>query len=286
MRARVTVVVLVLIAVAAVGLLLSAIVAKRHEAARLQCLNNLRLHGQAAADVFDLLGKLPAHLRTDDIPGAVPAGTIYFPGRPPEERLSWIADTLGGMSQANQPLTGLAERIDRAAKWDAGPNAEVGFTRLKLFTCPANVPESGEGLAAVTQYVGLAGVGTNAATLSLGPPVPPRAGCFRYNAATPFAVIQQHDGVDNTLLFAEVSGDLGAWMQGGPATVRGVDDSPGARPVIGFGGQFGGNHQHGVAAVSYVSGAAKFLTPRVSLAVFRAMTTIAGREADELPGGE
>lgn len=286
MRGRVTVAVFVLIGIVAGGLMLTSIVARRHEAARVQCLNNLRLHGRDAADVFDLLGKLPPELRTADVPGAVPAGTLFVAGRPPEDRLSWIADTLGGMSQAKQSLTELAARIDRSATWDGGANADVGRTRLVTFTCPANIPAPPAGTPAVTQYVGLAGLGLDAATLSLGPPVPPRAGCFRYDAPTPFGLIQSHDGVDTTLLFAEVSGDLGPWMRGGPATVRGLDDAPTAKPAIGFGGQFGGNHPDGVAAVAYASGAAKFLTPRIDPAVLRAMVTIRGDDADGIPGGE
>lgn len=290
MRARVTVVIIVLMALSGVGLLLTRIVAQRQEAARLQCLNNLRMHGQAAADIFDLAGKMPKEIRDADIPGAVPAGTVFVPGRAPEDRLSWIADTLGGMSQRPQPLTELAARLDRSAAWDAGPNAEIGRTPLKLFTCPANVPDG-----VVSQYVGVAGLGTDAATIpiisfpfGLGRPwlIPrsPRAGSFRYDSPTPFDVIHRNDGLDNTLLFAEVSIELGPWMRGGPSTVRGVDDGPNARPPVGFAGQFGGNHPHGVAAVAWCSGAARFVTPRIDPTVFRAMATIAGGESDGIPG--
>lgn len=284
MRARVSVAVAVLVVLAAVGLFLSWIVARRHDAARVGCLNNMRVHAQAAGDVFDLLGKLPKELKNRAIPGAVPAGTVFVPGRPPDQRLSWIAAELGGMSQSPQPTTLLAGRLDRAATWDAGPNAEVGRTRLKLFTCPANVPETPAESPAVTQYVGLSGVGKDAAELPLGVFVSPRAGCFRYDAPTPLDVIHQRDGLDTTLLFAEVSTDLGPWIRGGPSTVRGYED--GAAPPIGFGGQFGGNHPNGVAAVAYASGAAKFLTARISPNVFRAMVTIAGGADEMLPPGD
>jgi len=311
MRARVMVIVLLFVAVVAVGLILQLVVSARQNDARVRCLNNLRLHGQVAEALVALRGQAPPPVVPGDMPGAVPAGTVFIAGWPAEDRLSWIADALPVMestlqprkalatrlqvnerelprilANSRQPTTALANELDRAAKWDAGTNADIGRQRLKLFTCPANVPDIPATDPAVTQYVGLAGVGTDAATLPLEPAVSPRAGCFRYDAPTPFSVIHRGDGVDTTLMFAEVSGDLGPWMRGGPATVRGVDDTAGATPPVGFGGQFGGNHPHGITGVAYVGGAAKFITPRIDPAVFRAMVTISGRDTEMLPGGE
>jgi len=333
MRARVMVVVLLSAAVVTVGLILQLVVSARQNDARVRCLNNLRLHGQVAESLVTLRGQAPPPIVPGDMPGAVPAGTVFVVGRPPEDRLSWIADALPVMeatlqprkalaarlqvnerelprilANTRQPTTALADQLDQAAKWDAGTNVDIGRQRLKLFTCPSNVPDIPATDPAVTQYVGLAGVGTDAATLPLFQPysgpnwpasgrfvggrffpfptIPARAGCFRYDAPTPFSVIHRGDGVDTTLMFAEVSGDLGPWMRGGPATVRGVDDTAGATPPVGFGGQFGGNHPHGITGVAYVGGAAKFITPRIDPAVFRAMVTISGRDTEMLPGGE
>lgn len=302
MRGRVMVAVLVLAGVLIVGVILQMIGTARARDARVRCLNNFRLLHQVANDLTELRGYAPKVPPKDDtIPGAIPPGTILASAKLPGDRLSWVADGLEVMEQSlqpseplgqklnmsndrlkgmlsvlRQPTTEWATRLDRAAPWNAGPNAEIGRTRLKILTCPANVPAE-----VVSQYVGLAGVGADAAEL---PATAPRAGCVRYDAATPLFRIT--DGLDTTLLFAEVSADLGPWIRGGPSTVWGYDDAAGAKPPVGFAGQFGGNHPDGSAAVGYAGGAATFVTSRVSPAVFRAMLTVAGGPDEMLPAIE
>ena len=110
---------------------------------------------------------------------------------------------------------------------------------------------------------------------------PSRAGCFRYDGPTQFERIT--DGLSQSLLFGERSGDLGPWLRGGPSTVRSFDDTVGAPPVLGRGAQFGGNHPHG-ANWGLADGSVRLFNPRVDPKVLYGMATIAGGEKDPLPG--
>ena len=85
-------------------------------------------------------------------------------------------------------------------------------------------------------YIGIAGVGTDAPLL---PKSDPRAGIFGYDRVCSLADIK--DGVANTMLLAETAKVSGSWLQGGPATVRGLD--PAQKPYLGPNRQFGGMHR-------------------------------------------
>jgi prepilin-type processing-associated H-X9-DG protein len=263
--------VLALIAVFAAGMLVTWLMRSRAAQDQIYCVNNLREISQFAYLYAD------AQRRKEPAPlvAAVPAGTVFHPELPPERRLSWVPPSLLFFNQRRQDTTELVTKIDSMRPWDEGSNAEAGRVRLLTLLCPANPHEPPPDQPAVTLYVGLAGLGRDAATLDLGPPIPPRAGCFRYDSPTPLELISRHDGLSQTLMFAETSVDLGPWIQGGPATVRGVDDSVEGRPYIGTGGQFGGNHVGG-ANFALADGSVRFLTQRIDPDVFKAMATIAG----------
>jgi hypothetical protein len=271
MGRRVGAVLLAGFGVLAAGLAVTWLVKTRADQDRVYCAKNLMDLGKFAALYADAeKQKKPAPLLA-----AVPAGTVVNPALPPDRRLSWVPAGLLLFDQRRQNTEALAAHINPALPWDEGANAEAGRTKLVGLLCPAAPPDVPAGQPAVTQYVGLAGLGTDAATLGLGPPVPPRAGCFRYDSPTPLELISRHDGLSQSLLFAETNADIGPWIRGGPATVRGLDDAAGAPPVVGAGGQFGGTHLHG-ANFAAADGGVRFLTIRVSPGVLRAMVTIAG----------
>ena len=72
----------------------------------------------------------------------------------------------------------------------------------------------------MTSYVGIAGLGPNAAEL---PVEDPRAGVFGFDRSTP--LIEITDGTATTMAVAETAESNGPWKAGGPATVRGLDPS-------------------------------------------------------------
>jgi len=252
------------------GLFVTWLVKSRAAQDRVYCANNLRELAQFAALYADAGKK-----KGEPVLAAVPAGTIVIPGLPPDRRPSWVPATLPLFNQRRQPVADLVKLVDPKRAWDEGSNARLAETKLVALICPGNPAEAPEGRPQPTQYPGLAGLGADAATLPLGPPVPPRAGCFRYDAPTPLDLIAGADGLSQTLLFGETGDDPGPWLRGGRATVRGLDDAPGAKPYIGPGGQFGGNHPEG-ANFAYSDGAVRLLTPRVDADVLKAQFTIAG----------
>ena len=138
-----------------------------------------------------------------------------------------------------------------------------------MCTCPEVKPVT-PGSPQPTSYVGIAGLGTDAALL---PKSDPRAGVFGYDRETALADIT--DGPANTLMVAETARAIGSWFQGGPATVRGLD--PAQKPYVGKGRQFGGLHEGG-AWVAMADGTVRRVSDSVDPKVFEALSTMAGGE--------
>jgi prepilin-type processing-associated H-X9-DG protein len=272
------VIVLVLIAVAG-GVVLTLLPKQRAAANLVTCRNNLREVTQfAATHAQTQPGQVPARKAPDQIP----AGTIVLPGVPPEERLSWLVGVLSGFDQKRQDPAAVLAAIDTTQPWAAEKNQQAARARLPTLLCPGNPPAVLPDHPAPTSYVGIAGLGADAATLAIPPggPAPPRAGCFRYDAPTPLDLIT--DGLSQTILVGERSGDLGPWLRGGPATVRGFDDAPAAPPVLGPGGQFGGCHPNG-ANLAFADGSVRFFTEQADPRVLFGLATIAGKGHDPVP---
>lgn len=262
-----------------IGVLITALPKQRAAAEQEACKNNLKTIALFAAHH----AHPPDGIPLEKLRNEIPAGTIVLPGISPEERLSWVVGVLPGFDQKRQNPAALLTAVDPTQPWPAMRNQEAARTRVPTLLCPGNVPEVDPQQPAPTQYVGIAGLGADAAMLNFVPPgpAPPRAGCFRYDLPTPFDSIT--DGLSQTLLFGERSEDLGPWLRGGPSTVRGLDDRPDAKPLIGTGGQFGGNHPN-TSNWSLADGSVRSFTPRVDTKVLFGMATIAGRESDGIPG--
>lgn len=281
MRRWVMVIAVAVIALLGVGLLLTFVQRQRLTADRLKCENQFRQLGFFAEQYTEATSKLKkGEMLPSDVPQGVPPGTLPNPSLTPDQRLSWVCGMLQFLDQGAQDTTDLSQKLDRNAVWNGGPNREVSHTTLKLFLCPGAVPELPADQPAPTQFIGLAGVGHDAAEL---PPLSPGAGCFRYDAATPLAIIRENDGLSTTYLFAETAADLGPWIRGGFSTVRGLDTRDGAKPPLGRGGQFGGNYP-GVVGFGRADGSAGFVTDRMSVAVLKAHLTIAGGKVETIPG--
>lgn len=278
MTTRVGIVILVVLGLLVVAFILMGISRQRAAHDQLSCMNNFRELGQFAAMYqIEQLDNARPELRLL----AVPAGTMKNPALPPEQRLSWIADSLESLSQKRQNTAALAQKLERTAAWDSDRNRDVAKTPLVLFLCPGAAPERKPDEPSITQIVGLGGIGPDGATLGLGPPVPNRAGCFRYDEPTPLLTIRDGDGLSTTLLFAETSHENGPWIRGGPSTVRMLDVSATALPIVG--GQFGG-HYNRVAGFGLADGSFRFFTDRMNSAVTRSMFTINGKGEDPLVG--
>ncbi len=276
MGRRVTVIGFALFALVATALVLTYIPKMRLNANMVASQNHLRelaLFGAHHAKPD------PKRDATKKMPTAIPPGTIVVPNGPhlpPDDRLSWAVTMLPLMDQRKNPVVELLPRIDDQKPWTFEPNQQAGLTRLPGLLCPENTPEVPAGSPGITCYVGIGGVGPDAASL---PPGSPRSGAFRYDGPTPFDRIT--DGLSQTLLFAETRNDVGPWLRGGPATVRGLNDAPDAPPLIG--GQFGGYFSVG-ANVAMCDGGVRTFTTATSPQVLLGLATIAGKGTDPLPG--
>ena len=160
-------------------------------------------------------------------------------------------------------------RIDESQPWDGPANVAWAGVPVGLLRCPVRSSVAGPAPQPTTT-IGIAGLGTDAPSL---PTTDPRAGIFGYDRQTTPADIK--DGVANTMMLAEINRGLGCWLQGGPATVRGLD--PANKPYIGPGRQFGGLHD-GTAVVAMADGSVRVLSESIDPKVFEALSTIAGGE--------
>jgi hypothetical protein len=103
-------------------------------------------------------------------------------------------------------------------------NEKPASTRIRFLTCPASdecVRDNGSELwkspTPLTHYIGVAGVGADAAILPLGHP---RAGVFGYDRRT---LLKDGfpDGISNTLMLIETANNPGHWAYGRTSAVSG-----------------------------------------------------------------
>lgn len=218
-------VVIALIAVL-IALLLPAVSTVRKAATRMQCQGHLKQLGIAVHNYLDTTGHLP--------PGTV-AGTKL----PPDQRLGFHAALLPYIEADN-----VFNQLKVGEAWDSAANqAAVANYHQRMYVCQDWMNERGvaagagavRGHLAVTNHVGVAGVGLDAATRALESP---GVGVFGYDRKPKVADIK--DGLSDTLMVIETGHEVAPWLRGGPGTVRGLD--PAAGQLTGDGLPFGGTH--------------------------------------------
>ena len=264
-------IVLVILLVLA-GLLLPAVQKVREAAARMRCQNNLKQHGIAAHNYHDSTGTFP--------PGTLPNAAL-----PPEQRLSFHAALVPYVECDN-----LYKRFALGEPWDSPKNVDA-VTNFpgKRYQCPSWIrgpkdsPLPLTGHLAFTNYVGVAGVGADAATRPAGAP---GIGIFGHDRTITTKDVK--DGTSNTALLIETGHDLGPWIRGGPGTVRALD--PNDAPLTGIERPFGGTHFRRAWTyqnradgfnVLLADGAVRFTKPGIAPEVLAALATVAGGE--EMP---
>jgi prepilin-type processing-associated H-X9-DG protein len=263
----------VICSAAALGLVLAtalALVTAREASAKEECRRNLRTL------MMSVVG-------WSEVRGHYPSATVTNKGLPPEKRLSWIVEILsyleGGGPWLLDPSTAWDEGVNRVAKRQGKPPDGLifieGRDKFSYFHCPAHEAVFDARGHELTSYVGVAGLGRDAAG---SPPGDPRAGFFGFDRLAPLNAIT--DGTATTMAIAETAESNGPWKAGGPATVRGLD--PSRQPYIGQDRQFGGMHRGG-AMVAFADGSVRFIRATVDPKVFEALSTIAGGE--RLPTG-
>jgi prepilin-type processing-associated H-X9-DG protein len=198
--------------------------------------------------------------------GSFPSGTVPNAKLRPGDRLGLYVPVSPYFDYA-----GLYDAIDQTEPWNRGSNGSRNLAGVKIgvLICP-NSTRAAPPAPQPTTSIGIAGLGADA---PLFPKSDPRAGVFGYDRMTTLADIK--DGTATTMMLAESGRVIGSWLQGGPATVRGLD--PTKVPYIGPGRQFGGLHD-GTAVIAMVDGSVKVVSESINRKVFEAMSTIAGGE--------
>jgi hypothetical protein len=223
MRVRDVLVILVLILI--VGWLAVKFVSNvRNLANRTECRNNLRWIGIGLHGYHDTFKYFPA-------------ATVSNDALLPNKRLSWATQVWPAFMSDCESL------LDKSKAWDdetnnpprcrltaksTGASWDAPVRDVRDFLCPANVDRLDSSLPGPTHYVGVAGVGEDAAESPLSDP---RAGFFGYNRKISLSDIK--DGPATTMAVTEVM-DGGPWTAGGWATVRGL--VAGHEPYVGEGG--------------------------------------------------
>jgi hypothetical protein len=174
---------------------------------------------------------------------------------------------------------------NKTAAWDTEENREPRIRSYEYpnrereepigkcmgWLCPANPNRTEQGTLGLTHYVGLAGLGPDAASR---PAHDPLAGIFGYDRRTRREDIK--NGVSNTLLVIETAAVNGPWTAGGPATVRGF--TPVLIPFLGPGGQFGSRHSPQVTNAAFADASVRSLTESIDPGVLQAAVSVGGQD--------
>jgi hypothetical protein len=192
---------------------------------------------------------------------------------PPERRMSWLVSLYPYLENSYVPLVKWDQPWDSPANFP--PRGMRFFDRAPdEYRCPAWPAPKGVTPFA-TQYVGITGVGRNAAELRDDDPA---AGAFGYRRTIGFKDLQRGRG--NTMLVAETYTDNGPWSAGGWPTMRGLD--PGGAAYIGPNAQFSSAHRAGLGGLIppytthalFADGSVRSLNEHIDRAVFEAMAKI------------
>lgn len=232
------------------ALVLPAVQQAREAARRTQSKNNLKQLGLAMHNYHD-------------VHKSFPTGTLPNEKLKPDERLSFMVELLPFLEQAP-----LYKKIDKEGGWEDKEHRAVMETRVPVLLNPSIPMMSTDNKYAPTHYVGLAGLGKDAALL---PITSKRAGVFGYNRKTRFRDIT--DGTSNTIMISEASKDFGAWGAGGSATIRSLTKKRYINGPDGIGSPFAGG-----CNMLLGDGSVRFISQNINANTLEALVTIRGGE--------
>ena len=177
----------------------------------------------------------------------------------PETRVSWIAEIL--------PYIGHPDwHVESGYDWNNAHNQPFTKRPLPEVVNPVFGPAASPEGYPVTHYVGVAGVGDDAAQL---PADDPRAGVFGYGRQTRLEDLPRGDA--NTIAIMGVQEQCGPWAQGGRATVRPLSRKPYINGPDGF-----GSGQPDGMVVGYADGHAGFISKDIDPHVLEQLASVRG----------
>jgi hypothetical protein len=242
MRSTIQAFVVGLILVLCGGLVINFVVQMRESSNRTTCTNNLHQIGITVANY------------QDSIQGLYPRAAMMNEDLPPERRLSWLVDIMPYLE--DDPTY---SQMDKKKAWDAEENRFAALCEFKRFHCAGYPDRPPESTLWSSHYIGLAGVGSDAATLPAGHP---RAGVFGFDRELHNRDLTR--GQSQTALLTETSAAQGGWTAGGPPTVRGFDPAT---------SQFGGNHRGG-CLVGFADGSVRLMNRNMSVSEWKRLVVL------------
>ena len=200
-------------------------------------------------------------------------------GREPMHRVSFMAGLLPFLGHET-----LYQKINFEASWRDPVNWVPASTAVPQFLDPAyplssqyvTRPELPFELAA-THFVGLAGVGLDAADYNPADPATIiKRGVFGYEQGITLDEIRQGHGLSNTIVMIQVPHDSIAgvtpWMAGGGSTVRGVPEKNSVAPFVWSTTGADGKPRRGTYALM-ADGSVRFIDESIADDAFKALAT-------------
>jgi hypothetical protein len=218
--------------------------------------------------------------------GKFPRGT--FERKPKKTRPYEPADRVGWMVEL-LPYLDLADvrrEIDTDQSWRAEKNAAAAGCLVPAFLDPhtpsfmwlTRSPSMPTRILATTQFVGMAGVGLDAAEYSADDSsVTAKLGIFGYDRETKLDDIKDRT---STIALIQVPGLFRRpWLAGGGATITGVPDTDSIKPFICATYQVGDKKVPGTFAIM-ADGAVRFIPATISDTTFKALCTIGPKKVE------
>jgi len=223
-------------------------------------------------------------------PGMYPPGafkrqdTSNRLAREPGQRVSWMAGLLPYLGQEQ-----LYNRINFDRSWRDPANWLAAGTIVPEFLDPMypsssfRVRQTGLPMeAAATHFVGIAGIGLDAASYSPSDPsLDAKRGVFGYDGSQALRVVKDSRGLANTILLIQAphDGPVGVtpWIAGGGSTLRGVPETNSIAPFVLTKDRDGNDITHkskrGTFAIMS-DGSVRFIDAKISDDVFKAMCAV------------
>ncbi len=193
----------------------------------------------------------------------------------PEQRVSWMAEMLPALGYRT-----LYSQIDKESSWNSAQNLRAARSWIPEFLDPAQESHTwradlssvvGRNLGA-THFVGLTGIGDDAADLLDKPENAARMGIFGYERQTKISDIT--DGLDKTIFAIQVLPNIARpWIRGGGATLQGVAPTNSFLPfrLLQENGDFG-------AYAIMCDGSIRFIRTSIPDNLFKAMATYRAKD--------
>jgi hypothetical protein len=199
-----------------------------------------------------------------------------FVSRSPSQRVGWMANLLPFLGKDD-----VFAQIETNKPWRSDKNLLAGGTWIPQFVNPsyprsswqARVPSLPEHALGATHFVGLGGIGNDAAEYPDGDPATAKKlGMFGYNRETRFSDVA--DGLSNTIFMIQVPPSIPRpWIAGGGATIQGVPEQNSFAPFS----SMQANGKKGTYALM-ADGSVRFIADTIPDKVFQALVTRAGSD--------